>query len=231
MEYNVKCLCGKGKAHFHIDRWGHRHSWLSCPDCARKYHVTQNGLLPRNIPLKYPNSNTAKQIKREEKYLHEKAPWYSFQDWRHFMTEEEINIVYENRDDGLWLTRPFHDDKSWKIIHGVHLMSEWAYLYTKRQLLILHDTIDDSIYTPESDKFLRQYRGRSVSEEEIVALLRRTIIDYEKHIPFQEKWKQEQQERERNLLHLRDKLRLEHEQIEELWKTAVIRWDQLEAIE
>jgi hypothetical protein len=94
-------------------------------------------------------------------------------------------------------------------------------------LLILHDTISDSIYTKESDYFLRKYRSRHHNEEALVQLLRRTIIDYEKHLHFQEKWKQEQMEREKRLIQLYDKLRMEKEKLDELTKTAVISWERL----
>lgn len=181
----AKCRCGKGTASFYIDMDG-RHAEITCPDCARKYHVTANGLLPRHIPLKYPNNRLVSRIKLEERLQMRTTPLYYDEDMLLFMTPDEIDTMFIRTERG-YSSRPDNDD-TWQIYHRISLMAEFAALYSKRKLLILHDAIVDAVDTKEVKDFLFRYR---YPKDELVDLLRRTILDYEKHEACQTKWRQE----------------------------------------
>lgn len=220
----AKCRCGKGTASFYIDMDG-RHAEITCPDCARKYHVTANGLLPRHIPLKYPNNKLVSRIDREEWFQRLKAPLYRSEDERSFMTPDEIDTVFIRTEHG-YSYRP-HNDDTWRIGCRIDLMAELAYLYPKRKLLILHDAIVDAVDTKEVKDFLFRYK---YPKDELVDLLRRTILDYEKHEACQVKWRQERAERAKKLEELYAQLKEFRAGIRKLWETETIPWTALEPL-
>jgi hypothetical protein len=220
----AKCRCGKGTASFYIDRDG-RHAEITCPDCARKYHVTANGLLPRHIPLKYPKNKLVSRIDTEEWFQRRKTPLYYDEDRRLFMTPDEIDTMFIRTEHG-YSSRPSNDD-TWQIYHRISLMSELAYLYPKRKLLMLHDAIVDSVNTKEVQDFLSEYDD---SKEELVDLLRRTILDYEKHEACQTKWQQKRAERAKELEELYAQLKEFRAGIRKLWETETIPWTALEPL-
>jgi uncharacterized protein YukE len=106
-------------------------------------------------------------------------------------------------------------------------MSELAYLYPKRKLLMLHDAIVDSVNTKEVQDFLSEYDD---SKEELVDLLRRTILDYEKHEACQTKWQQKRAERAKELEELYAQLKEFRAGIRKLWETETIPWTALEPL-
>lgn len=216
----AKCRCGKGTASFYIDRHGNRHAEMTCPDCARKYNVTERGLLPRHIPLKYPRNKLVGKIKHEEWIQGLDTPLYHEEDERLFMTPDEINTMFMHPECG-------YTDDMWQIYHRISLMSDLAYLYSKRKLLILHDAIVDSVDTKEVQDFLSEH---DYSKEELVDLLRRTILDYEKHEACQEKWHQERAESAKRLEEFSAQLQEFRAGIEKLWDTETIPWTALEPL-
>ncbi len=228
--HDTKCLCGKGKVHSHFDLYGNFHSKLDCPECSKKYHVGVFGLLPRNIPLKYPKDELARRISGLEFRLRQHTPVYSTEDVLSFMTEEEKIAIY-----GPKYNNPYH----WYMLNSsdnavraglMHrLMREMAYHYDMRELLIMHDEMDDEIYNAEVDKMMKRYHGK-LSEADVQQCLRRTIIDYKRHLEMQKKWHEERAKDEAQLYELKLQQKVQHERLERSWREDCIPWEALDKL-
>lgn len=227
-EHNTKCLCGKGTVHFHFDNYGRSHSQLNCPECSRRYHVNPFGLLPRHIPLKFPKDEMSRRIHNLQWHVSHKEPMYHPRDTLDLMTDEEKIIMYGPD----WSTRDYwwynRNDATGRISLMQSLMCKLAYQYTLRELLILHDCMDDSVYNPTIDSISKCYS--KLSEDDIQQCFRRTIIDYKRHEELQVKWKAEQERSEEQLDECLQKQRAQHEELKRQWKECVITWEQLEEV-
>ena len=227
--HNTKCLCGKGIAHVHFDNYSNFHSWLTCPDCSRKYHAHVFGLLPRHIPVKHPKSKITKEISTLRYWLHNGEPMYVREDINAFMTEEEMDIVYTDswRTDPVPMIRFFSEEGA---IVGLmqRCMRVIAYQYSKYELLRIHDDMVDSIYNKEAEKLMQKYRV--LSEEQLLQCFRRAIIDYERHKEAQQRWYHSREKDEQRLQELLIAEKEEKAELERKWKECVIPWEQLEEV-
>lgn len=228
--HNTKCLCGKGIAHAHFDNYSRFHSWITCPDCSRKYHAHVFGLLPRHIPVRMPKNQLQKDINRLQWHLRQEEPLYEHDDRNSFYTDEEKDELYGPswRTDSLPIIR-WHTEKIGKILVLHRLMSLLAFKYSRKQLLIIHDRLDDSIYDATAEKILQKFH--IVSEEELKECLRRTIIDYDKHKVAVINWRAAQARDEEKLMELLRRQKQEQEELERQWKECVIPWESLEAVD
>ncbi len=225
--HNTKCLCGKGIAHAHFDNYSRFHAWLTCPDCSRKYHAHVFGLLPRHIPVKMPKNQLQKDINRLRFRISQDEPRYEYDDRHSFYTDEEKDELYGSswRTDSLPIIR-WHTEKSGKILVKHHLMTLLAFKYSRKELLIMHDHVDDSIYDARVEKLMQKFQV--LSDDDMQECLRRTIIDYDKHKTAVVNWRAAQAKAEEELIELLRRQKKEQEELERQWKECVIPWESLE---
>ncbi len=227
--HNTKCLCGKGIAHAHFDNYSNFHSWLTCPECSRKYHAHVFGLLPRHIPVKYPKDNIQKEIDRIQFRLRRSEPMYVREDINAFMTDEEKDVVYGEswRTDPIPIVR-YYTEEGAKIGLMQRCMREAAYRFSQYELLRMHDHMDDSIYDEAVEKLMQKYR--TLTEAEMQQCLRRAIIDYKRHKEAQSRWFRSREEEEARLHELLMQQKQQRDDLERQWKLCVIPWEELEEI-
>lgn len=228
--HNTKCLCGKGIAHAHFDNYSRFHSWITCPECSRKYHAHVFGLLPRHIPVKPPKDRLQKRIHSLQWHLRLEEPQYNHEDRELFLTDEERDIIYGPnwRNDSYPIIR-YLGEKTGHVLVVQQLMAELAYHFSQYELLRMHDDLDDSIYNKAVEKILQ--KKRVITEEELQLCLRRTIIDYQKHKEAAARWLQSKEKDAEELQECLAKKRAANEELERMWQECAIPWESLEAVD
>lgn len=227
--HDTKCLCGNGTVHFHFDTKGNPHSKLDCAKCASKYHVTPFGLLPRHVPLRYPKDKNVRESERLRNWIGSSIPRYGHAELARLMNNEELVAAYgptKEVDILKWCDVSFRPDIR-AIVHKLYIMNLLASVYTKHTLLIMHDNLVDDIYNAEAERLMRQY---CLSEGEFVALLSRTIMDYEIHEELQDWWEAEKSKMKQELYACYEKQEKQRQRIDRQQKDLLIPWSQLPKI-
>lgn len=226
--HTTKCLCGKGIAHAHFDNYSNFHSWLTCPECSRKYHAHVFGLLPRHIPVKYPKDKLQREIDRIQFRLRQAEPMYVREDINAFMTDEEKDVVYgDSWRTGLPIVKFFSEEGA-KVGIIQRCMREIAYRCSQYELLRMHDDMYGRVYNEAVEQLIAKYRV--ISYEEMQQCFRRAIIDYKRHKEAQQRWWHSREEEEERLRELAAQQKQQRKDLERQWKECAIPWEELEAV-
>lgn len=228
--HHTKCMCGKGEFEFWNDQYNANIRRIRCPECAKKYHVTADGIYPRHIPLRYKHGKIYQEIRMAKLFIRDTAPQYNAHQMSAMLTVAEYQIVFgckHNASITLWYP-PLWNDKAHYLVQIVNCGSAMVWKYSREEIEAFIRDIEASQTLPDDKQifFFCQVHGL----DNTATMMKRAVLYYSQHAALQREQKSTNAYYTAKLKTLAPQYEAECRAVDEQRAKALIPWDRLQPI-